>query len=361
MDRSVYILPAMPNNYIELFTDSLPDDATVYTNETRHPFTPFLLDVVRHRPNTIHLHWPHPYFLFFGAVPTRALSSVASAVAAAVFLIQLRIASMLVESVVWTVHNRQNHDRRKPRIERAVHRRIALIADTVTVWDDHTEDVVVDEFGADADDVTIIPHNNYCPIYGETSLEADGGDLHGPIRDVSEFVQGYDRVVLYFGRIRPYKNVAELVSTFDGLDADDACLVIAGNPKDYLRDDLETAIADADDVVGDLRYIPDAEVPAYFDLADIAVFLYDKIFNSGSVVLAMSFGTPFVAPDMGAIDGLAPPGNVVYQDLGDGLQTAIAMSDAEIRRAGGRNRRQADQEHSQEAVREAAVEAYGWG
>ena len=49
----------------------------------------------------------------------------------------------------------------------------------------------------------------------------------------------------------------------------------------------------------DLREVPDAEVSALHACADAAVLAYRDVFSSGALLLALSFGLPVVAPDVG--------------------------------------------------------------
>lgn len=367
--RSVYLLPAMENNYIDLLTSSLPEDADVIRQPTKRPFTIFLDDIVRERPDTIHMHWPHPYFLFFGLVPTKPLSTLASGVAAVFFLTQFAIASMLVDSTVWTLHNRGNHNSLQPRVERLVHIALGRLADTVTVWDDATMVIAEEEFGINREKLVVVPHNNYLPIYERIGED----DASSTCQSVCEQADRYDRVLLYFGRIREYKDVVGMIEAFETVDAEDACLVVAGNPSESLDTAVKTAINTTKDVVGDLRYVPDEDVPKYFKTADIAIFPYKKIFNSGSILLAMSFATPFVAPRLGAIPGVAPDGNIIYgesyetasrdvvcNELTEGVHRAVSMSDQEVEQVGKANLDQAEASHSKEVVGDKIVEAYNW-
>ena len=354
--NSVYLLPAMENNYMDLLTTSIPDDAKIIRQPSKQPFTVFLDDILQEQPDTIHMHWPHPYFLFFGIFPTKLLSTFASAIAAGFFLVQFAISSKIVDSTVWTLHNRHNHDSLQPTIERLVHITLGYIADTVTVWDKTTMEVAEEEFGINHEKLEIVPHNNYDPIYGEIKES----DASSTCNDVCEQAESYDRVLLYFGRIREYKDVIGMVEAFNDTNTDDTCLIVAGNPTENMASEVEKVINMTGDVLSDLRYISDEDVPRYFETADIAVFPYKKIFNSGSILLAMTFGTPFVAPSMGAIPGISPDGNIIYDQLEEGLSDAIGLSEDEVKRIGSRNRHQAESGHSQEEVRKALVRAYDW-
>ena len=47
-----------------------------------------------------------------------------------------------------------------------------------------------------------------------------------------------------------------------------------------------------------IRYIPDDEIPAYYGAADIVVLPYRKIYQSGVLLMAMSFGVPVLTSDL---------------------------------------------------------------
>jgi beta-1,4-mannosyltransferase len=50
-----------------------------------------------------------------------------------------------------------------------------------------------------------------------------------------------------------------------------------------------------------LRWVPRAEVQHLFVASDLVVLPYRRILNSGTVLLALSFGRPVLVPDLGAM------------------------------------------------------------
>jgi len=322
------------NAYQELLFEALADRGVDTVSERRTvPFTPFvhrLSDV-----DVLHLHWLHPYFLF-GSVewlyrlPFSRLICWAAAVG---FVAQVAVAERCVR-IVWTSHNLVNHERRYERIDRWVTSQVVSRADVVQVWDDQTEAALRNRFDVGDVKVAAIPHGNYCDRY-----ESKNRDSAREILDLPSDA----RVYLSFGVIRPYKGIPELVRAFDAIDG---FLLLAGNPKyDDLESELRVLAKDRDDVRLDLGYVDDEAVSAYFAAADVTVFPYRNIYNSGSVVLAMSLGRPVVAPMKGSIPSVLPSGNVVYDDLESGLREADAMTDADLRTVGERNLEVAYREH----------------
>jgi len=139
----------------------------------------------------------------------------------------------------------------------------------------------------------------------------DAGFLQGrdrPDRLVARAALGLPRgvqIVLVFGAIRPYKGLHGVIAALAELRRryPDAWLVIAGpllaGSEDEYRSAIRRAAVD-DAVVFRPRYVPAKEVAAYFAAADVAVFNYRDITDSGSLRLACDMGTPVVATAVGS-------------------------------------------------------------
>jgi glycosyltransferase involved in cell wall biosynthesis len=106
-------------------------------------------------------------------------------------------------------------------------------------------------------------------------------------------------VFLFFGNIREYKGVIDLINAFNSLNNPQAILVIAGRCSDrYLLESIKKLI-DSSKIFIFNKHIEDNEVQVFFSVADIVVFPFKKVTSSGSVMLALSLGKPVVIPDMG--------------------------------------------------------------
>jgi glycosyltransferase involved in cell wall biosynthesis len=160
-------------------------------------------------------------------------------------------------------------------------------------------------------------------------------------------LSGDGKIVLAFGAIRPYKGLHELIGALAELRRRhaDARLVIAGpllvGTEQEYRDAIRRAGLDAA-VVFRPQYVPTVDVFDYFAAADVAVFNYRDITDSGSLRLACGSGTPVVATAVGSFreflsDGvtarLVEPGDprALVTALGDVLsdpERAARMADA---------------------------------
>jgi D-inositol-3-phosphate glycosyltransferase len=176
-------------------------------------------------------------------------------------------------------------------------------------------------------------------------------------------------VVLFFGAIAPYKGLDVLIQSFTKVahDNPNAHLVIAGYPHEDFAPYQQTI--DASDVRQrvrvDLRYVPFAEFPKYFGAADVVVFPYRRIQQSGALQLAYAYGRPVVATNVGGL------GEEVIQDrtgiivrAEDSRALAVAIGDVlgnkdTAAEMGRRGRHLAETKYSWSAVVERVSRVYG--
>ena len=109
---------------------------------------------------------------------------------------------------------------------------------------------------------------------------------------------------LFFGMVRPYKNIEDLIDAFTQLDRD-ASLRILGSPNsdEYAGTLHELACGD-ERITLNLRHIDDDRLTQEIVDANLVVLPYRSMHNSGAALLALSLNTPVVVVD-----------NEVNQDL----------------------------------------------
>ena len=109
-------------------------------------------------------------------------------------------------------------------------------------------------------------------------------------------------VLLFFGSIRNYKSVPNLVRAVRAMPFAELVLIVAGKPWEAAIADEVVTLAGRDSrIILSLGYVPDEEVQVYFRAADAAVLPYTDVTTSGAAMLALSFGLPVVAPAAGCI------------------------------------------------------------
>lgn len=290
----------------------------------------------RGRPDLLHLHWLHRYLV---ADRLPRLLAVPLAVRLLLELLVLRIRGV---RIVWTVHNLSNHESPTPRTEVAVRSLVARLADRVIVHCDRAAEQIRERYRLPdhvGERIAVVPHGNYDEWYAA-----------GPGRRKARAELGVETdrpIFLYFGMIRPYKNVPGLIRAFRSIDAE-ARLLVVGNPRDAeVEIRVRSASAGDDRIRQTLEYVPDEDVPTYFRAADVVVLPFQNVLTSGSAILAMTFGRAVIAPRLGCIPGLlGGNGGIIYdpqvdEALKQALRTALDQA-ANLPEMGARNRRVAD-------------------
>lgn len=169
-------------------------------------------------------------------------------------------------------------------------------------------------------------------------------------------------VVLFFGSIRPYKSLETLVDAY--LLAQRRCpnlwIIVAGRPA--YRGITRSLQKLGPQVVLRLEYIPMQQAEMYHRAADIAVFPYRRISQSGALITAMGYGLPVVVTGVGAmpetIDGngwVVPPDDP--EKLAEVLR--VAMRDfARLGTMGERSLHLIQQRHAPALVAQQMLKVY---
>ncbi len=115
-----------------------------------------------------------------------------------------------------------------------------------------------------------------------------------------------DFVLLYFGVVRPYKGVEDLVAALGLLPPKirNRCRLVLVGEKWEGWTAPEQAIAaspNADRIQFTDRYVTDAEVADHFAHADAVVFPYRRSSSSGPLHIAMSSGLPVIVTAVGGL------------------------------------------------------------
>jgi glycosyltransferase involved in cell wall biosynthesis len=175
------------------------------------------------------------------------------------------------------------------------------LCDHIFVHTDKMKAELIRQFAVRAPAVTVVRFgiNNAVPRTALTTREAR--ERLGLSAD--------DKVVLFFGNIAPYKGLEYLVTAFRDLNRtrDGYRLIVAGRVKkgsDPYWENLQTVLGpnpSADGVLLNLGFVPDEETELYFKAADVLALPYTRIFQSGVLFLAYSFGLPVLAADVGSL------------------------------------------------------------
>lgn len=126
--------------------------------------------------------------------------------------------------------------------------------------------------------------------------------------------------LLFFGLIRPYKGLEDLLDVYNGLSKDEVAglwLTVIGETWDGCTEParlIETS-PHRDRITFVNEYVPDEVVSAAFAHADVVILPYRRSSSSGTLHIAMSWGLPVVVTSVGGLPESA-----------DGYEGAIFVS-----------------------------------
>jgi glycosyltransferase involved in cell wall biosynthesis len=249
-----------------------------------------------------------------------------------------RSQSGAVRPLVLTAHDVLPREPRAGQL--AAQRRLYDRFDAIVVHSEHGRARLIEELGVDGERVHAIPHGAFTHLAEsgpsgrrETSEVLDAGGAPstkttGPHAHGERHLERGPPVVLMFGLMRPYKGIDVLLDAWRGVDGEapiaDAELCIAGMPKM----DIAALKAGAPaNVRFDPRFITDAELPAYFERADLVVLPYLQADQSGVLFTALAFGKPLLLSDVGGFSEIARTGAARIVPAGDASALGRALRD----------------------------------
>jgi glycosyltransferase involved in cell wall biosynthesis len=204
--------------------------------------------------------------------------------------------------VVLTAHNvnAARRDSRDSLLNRLSLRVQYRLADHIFVHTKAMKNELVEDFAVGERAITVIPlgFNTSVP---HTDLTPSQAKRQLGIADA-------EKVILFFGRIGPYKGVEFLVAAFQLLIArgGDYRLLIAGKTErgyEKYGEKIKQTISNDGSrkrVIQRMEYVRDEETEVYFKAADVFVLPYTDVFQSGVLILGYGFGLPVIAADVGA-------------------------------------------------------------
>jgi glycosyltransferase involved in cell wall biosynthesis len=154
--------------------------------------------------------------------------------------------------------------------------------------------------------------------------------------------------LLFFGTIRPYKGLEDLVEAFGQLPSHYTLTVVGETWEGWtLPASLIAESAARDRITFVNRYVADSEVDGYFAAADVVVLPYRRSSASGPLHIAMSHGLPVVVT---AVGGLVEAAEKYSGTTFVAAGSASALAEAVISASANAGRRHTDPSSWEESV-----------
>jgi glycosyltransferase involved in cell wall biosynthesis len=221
------------------------------------------------------------------------------------FVGRLELARELGYKVVWTAHNLYPHNRTHQEIDHACRLEICRLATAVIAHCAVAADGVRRTFGR-THDLFVIPHGHFIGVYpDQITREQARAALGVP---AAAFAYGF------FGSIQPYKGVEQLIDRFVQLPGEDAWLLVSGGGQaDYLAAVQRRVAGHPRIVLRTYDRAPTEDIALIMRAADVVTLPFVASMTSGTLILALSWAKPVIAPALGCFPAtVAPDAGILY-------------------------------------------------
>jgi len=264
------------NPYTRLFGDALENKGCrVYDFRMRNLFKPRKGDIV-------HIHWLPDFYVSRNPVLLRFKSFLIFC-----YFFLFRILGI---GTVWSVNNLFPHENLGEEREKIARKIISKGFSRLFVFGPESKNRVSSLFKVAAGKINIVPHGTYSGAYSREVLY----DLHRKY--------GFDPdtpLFVYFGLMRPYKGVEQLVEAFTTIDNANV-LICGGGAGEYVELlHKKIRLSDRNNIAIEHRYISDEEIYTIFSQVDCVILPFQAITMSGVLILALTFRRPVITVNIG--------------------------------------------------------------
>ncbi|MAJ68278.1 MAG: glycosyltransferase [Alteromonadaceae bacterium TMED7] len=237
----------------------------------------------RNKYTYIHLHWLHVFMDF--STPTGSQE----------FIDTVKYAKELGYKIIYTAHNIISHDSQFVENELKARIEFSNLVDIAIAHGEAAKRTLINQIGMDESKIQVMPHGTYGDYYGKRV------PLPSARKRLSIPIDSY--VFLFFGNIKGYKGVDELLHSFENISQEfpNAHLLIAGRVLDLDSSNEIYSKLSNSNITFHEGFIADEEVKYYFSASNVCVLPYRKVLTSGAAMLSISFSTPVIAPDIGVL------------------------------------------------------------
>jgi glycosyltransferase involved in cell wall biosynthesis len=234
------------------------------------------------------------------------------------FALYLRTARLTGFAIVWTAHDLLPHE---PVFADDARARDTLLSESkLVIALSETTAKTLRELGAEH--VVVIPHGPFASPYAVTQTVEEARASFGfDVEDV---------VVTLIGKIEAYKGADLLLLAAARLPASSRIRVlVVGSCSDAsYRSELNRLANEVGSrVITAFERVPEGDVARYLQATDFAVFPFREITNSGSVILAQSFGLPIVIADLPLLGDIPNASAIRFQHSVESLVEALLQAE----------------------------------
>lgn len=232
----------------------------------------------------IHLHWIEFYIRSKDSLLLTHLKLI-------LFISGIILLRYLVRTkIVITLHNIKPHEIIYPRLENLGFRLSLNLANSIIVHNNWSKEATIQNYKIEREKISVIPIGNFIGYYpNEITKEQARLKLKIP-EDVF--------VILYFGLIRNYKGIDNIISALDDIDNNIWMVICGKSSDDKIKEQLCQFKKRFENCLINLEYILDEEIQDYMNAADIGILPYKEASTSAVLILFASFKKTVIVPDL---------------------------------------------------------------
>ncbi|MDP5191674.1 exostosin domain-containing protein, partial [Rheinheimera baltica] len=294
MSDFTWLTPGCTLYYLPDYSHGNPYQKLLYENISNTNVTAvglseqesILLDVsVLKEGDVLHIHWIN---VLFKGHNKETIASVLDN-----FLDKIRNLKSKGVKIVWTVHNRQNHEVIDLDLEVAFRQDLSRICDAVLLH----HPMIANELSKWLDSncvIEIIEHGLYSNYYSNYISKDEAKSKLGLI--------GENVVISTLGQVREYKNLPDKIDTISSVNKllpINIKYIVAGRISCQKTLDK---LNGSDVALIQNRFIKDEEVQVFLNASDFILLSYRDILTSGSFFQSVTFKKPVLSPQLGSLN-----------------------------------------------------------
>ncbi|MCJ1968892.1 glycosyltransferase [Lactococcus carnosus] len=185
----------------------------------------------------------------------------------------------LGKKMIWTFHNYEPHHRRFSSLNLILENWIILCSKYVVIHSKSSENFLLKKHSSvKTEKIIFLPHPNYIKCY--------------PISTFNDSNRTKEQMVfLFFGLIKPYKNIESLIQAFNYLKGEKILLKIYGKADINYQHELK-ALCQSSNIEFHFGFVEDSKISKIIHDCDVVItpYLPGTMLNSGTHILSFSLG-----------------------------------------------------------------------
>ena len=208
-------------------------------------------------------------------------------------LFNLLFVKILFGKVVLTVHDVSSFSNSSNSL--VIGKLVYKLTDRIITHNEFSKSEIINVNANLSSCISIVPHGNFTPFINvQYDKEKSKEQLSIP---------NNRRILLFFGMIKKVKGLEFLLSALKGVikQNPDVLLVIAGKPWENDFSAYQKIIDEnnlSEYILLHAKFIPQEDVEHYYCASDLVVLPYKKIYQSGVLMMALSYERPVLVSDL---------------------------------------------------------------